>query len=80
MALFQSSLDQQTDQRRHVVTNLFFLGETGDAVDVVTNLTLTAVEAGDIALISSGIYRDRVARRDGEWRIVRRRIELDRPY
>jgi 3-phenylpropionate/cinnamic acid dioxygenase small subunit len=86
MQLMTSSMAAQTDKRRHVVSNVFFPSEAdastpeGDAVAVVSNLTLLATEHGQIALMSAGVYEDLVVQRDGTWQILRRHLELDKPY
>ena len=81
MGLMRQSAQEQTDQRRHLSTNVFFQDDAAaDEFAAVSNLTLVAVEHGDIALITSGYYKDRLRLEDGAYRIARRRIELDRPY
>ena len=80
MGLMRQSAAEQTDVRRHVTTNVLFLDDSPESVHVVSNLTLTAVEHAEIRLVCSGYYRDEVALEAGEWRIARRRIELDLPY
>lgn len=80
MGLMTDSMAEQADQRRHVVTNVFFeeVGET--RAKLVSNITITSVAHGKIRLVTSGLYRDEVALRDGEWQIAKRRIELDMAY
>ena len=80
MDLMRNSMAEQADQRRHVITNLFFEKTDADHATVICNLTITSVEQGSIRLVTSGLYRDNVAREDGQWRIQGRRIELDMPY
>jgi 3-phenylpropionate/cinnamic acid dioxygenase small subunit len=86
MQLMTSAMAEQTDKRRHVVSNIFFKPQAdaftpeGDAVAVVSNLTLLATEHGEIALMSAGIYEDLVVQRDGVWQILRRHLDLDKPY
>jgi hypothetical protein len=80
MALQTGAMEEQSDKRRHVVTNVFFTSEGDGKATVVSNLTITSVEDGAIRLVSSGIYRDEVAMEDGQWRIVSRRLDLDMPY
>lgn len=80
MKLMRDSIAQQTDKRRHVTTNTVISGNDGKTLELVSNLTLTAVENGAIRLVTSGLYRDRVQQQDGRWVIVERRIELDMPY
>ena len=43
--LFSDSLEEQTDQRRHVITNIYFTDETDDSITAISYLVLIAVEA-----------------------------------
>lgn len=79
MNLYRSSLESQTDVRRHVVSNIFFESEDGDPV-VISNLTLMATENGEIKLLTAGIYRDTVRSTADGWRLLNRHLDLDRPY
>lgn len=81
MGLMRDAADTQTDVRRHVTTNIFF-EDTDSATEVrsVANLTITAVETGQIRLVTSGYYKDRFVRQAGQWLIATRRIELDMAY
>ena len=76
MGLMRQSAEEQTDQRRHITTNVFFESDS----QVVSNLTLTAVENGQIRLVTSGYYKDTVKQEATNWVIAKRRIELDMPY
>jgi 3-phenylpropionate/cinnamic acid dioxygenase small subunit len=80
MKLMTDSMAEQTDQRRHVVSNIFFDGEDGGNPVVVSNLTLLATENVEIQLLSAGVYRDSVINVDGNWQILDRYLELDKPY
>jgi 3-phenylpropionate/cinnamic acid dioxygenase small subunit len=80
MGLMQNSMQEQSDQRRHLVTNVFFEAAAGDRATAVSNITITSVEHGAIRLVTSGLYRDELVRENGRWRIAARRIELDMPY
>jgi 3-phenylpropionate/cinnamic acid dioxygenase small subunit len=80
MGLMRSSMEAQTDKRRHVVSNVFFTVEAAGHAEAVSNLTLFATEGGVMRLISAGLYRDRLQIEAGSWRIASRRIELDLPY
>ena len=80
MGLMTGSMEEQTDQRRHVTTNVLLSEHTSDSARVTSNLTLIGTENGVIRLISSGLYRDRVRRDADGWVIAERRIELDLPY
>ena len=80
MGLMTGAMAEQTDQRRHVVSNLFFGEVATDSARVLSNLTLLATEGGRTALLSAGVYRDEVVRRDGSWCLLRRHLDLDSPY
>jgi 3-phenylpropionate/cinnamic acid dioxygenase small subunit len=79
MQLMHNSMAQQTDVRRHIISNIFFEEESGQTV-VVSNLTLVATENGKAALLAAGVYRDTVIEEDGGWRILKRHVELDSSY
>ena len=80
MKLMTDSMEEQTDQRRHVCSNIFFKSEAEDSATLVSYLSLLATENGQIKLVSAGIYEDEVARIGGKWKLVKRHIELDLPY
>lgn len=82
MQLMAGAMAEQTDKRRHVVSNIFFPADAGagEGVAVMSNLTLFATEHGEISLLSAGVYQDRVAVRDGAWQLLQRHIELDKSY
>ena len=79
MKLFTDSMAAQTDVRRHVVSNIFF-DESGEHPVAISNLTLMATENGEIQLLTAGIYRDTLIEEDGSWRILKRHLDLDKPY
>ena len=79
MGLMTGSMSEQTDARRHVISNIFFEA-ADDKIVVISNLTLMATENEDIQLLSSGVYRDQVIKEYGQWCIVHRYLELDKPY
>ncbi|MEQ8716745.1 MAG: nuclear transport factor 2 family protein [Acidimicrobiales bacterium] len=78
--LFEGSLEDQDDQRRHVVTNIFFQNETETSATTVSYLTLITVKDGALTVISSGVYTDDVVLVDGEWKLKKRHLLLDLPY
>ncbi len=80
MGLMTGAMDEQTDVRRHVISNIFFQENDDGSPLVVSSLTLMATENGEIQLLSAGIYRDSVVQVDGDWKISKRHLELDRPY
>jgi len=86
MQLMIDSMEQQTDKRRHVISNIFFkasedsLIASGEAINVISNLTLLATENDQIETVSAGVYTDTVACVDGKWEIVKRHLDLDKAY
>ncbi|MEP5764189.1 MAG: nuclear transport factor 2 family protein [Halieaceae bacterium] len=80
MSLMTGSMEEQTDVRRHVVSNIFFDERIQGDPLAISNLTLMATENDEIKLLSAGVYRDTVARIDGQWRIANRYLELDKSY
>jgi hypothetical protein len=80
MQLMIDTLAAQTDVRRHVISNFFFESEKKKKARVVSSLVVFSVENGDINVIISGIYRDDVVRKGGDWRIQHRRLDLDLPF
>jgi 3-phenylpropionate/cinnamic acid dioxygenase small subunit len=81
MSLFKGALDDQTDERKHVISNIWFSEAAADSATVVSYLSLFATENGATNLITTGLYTDQVIRSDGgEWLMVDRDLKLDRPY
>ena len=80
MGLFKGALDAQTDERKHVISNIWYREEGEDAATVVSYLTLFATENGLTNLITTGLYTDGVAKVGTEWKVVDRDLRLDRPY
>ena len=78
--LFSGAMQEQTDQRRHVVTNLYFENETDAAITAISYLVLISVENGKLSVLSTGIYTDHCVLVDGHWKIQRRSLALDLPY
>jgi len=70
---------EQTDVRRHVVSNIFFEDE-GEQPKTISTLTLIATENGEIQLLAAGVYRDTVTNQSGTWRIASRHLDLDKSY
>ena len=80
MQLMTDSMKSQTDERKHVISNVFFLGADASGISVKSNLTLLATENDQIQLVSAGIYSDVVDYIDGEWQFVSRYLNLDRAF
>ena len=80
MKLMTDSQASQTDQRRHVNTNLIVHG-TEDGVTRTTHyLSLIATENGETRVLSAGVYRFEIVEDGGRLRIRLLDLELDRPY
>ncbi len=80
MKLMTDSMAAQTDQRRHVISNVFFRSADKQRAQVVSNLTLFATENGESSLLTVGVYQDEVVRSGDGWCLARRHLDLDRPY
>lgn len=91
MTLYRDAMAAQTDVRRHVISNPFFIEtgiqtgieagvESGAEPTVVSNLTLLATEGGQCRLLCTGVYRDTLRRVDSRWRLHRRHLDLDSAY
>ncbi len=79
MQLMTNSMAEQTDVRRHVISNIFF-ESTGEQAVVISNLTLLATQDGVASLLATGVYRDTLVADGGTWRIRTRHIDLDSSY
>lgn len=79
MDLMKGSMDQQTDVRRHIISNIFF-DQASAETKVISNLTLVATDNGEIQLLTSGVYYDTVIEEGGRWCICNRHIDLDKAY
>ena len=78
--LIRGSIESQSDQRRHVISNVFFESAGVDSAVVLSNLTLLSTSEGEISVLSAGVYRDEVSRESEGWRFQARFLSLDRPY
>jgi hypothetical protein len=76
VSFFGDILDSQTDQRRHVITNIRRLD--GDRVNAY--LTLIVTDAGETVVKSAGIYEATVAEEDGEVKLSGFVLSLDRGF
>lgn len=72
-----ADLTAQSDQRRHVITNLRFENETDDSADVRAYLSLHVTAGGTLAVRCAGVYHASVVL-DGEaWKLRRIALRLD---
>ena len=72
--------ENQSDQRRHFMSNFVVLEESEDLALVRAYVSVFASENGTCRLVATGWYLDRVARNDGNWRIAEHRLFLDAPF
>ena len=79
LELMRNSMAQQSDVRRHVVSNIFF-DENGENPTAISNLTLITTAEGKAEMLATGIYRDELVVEGGMWRILKRHVELDSAY
>lgn len=81
MQLYRSSMESQSDIRKHVVSNTVIDDtDAGDTLNVTSILTLFATENSETRLLTVGFYRDQVSRHEGRWRISKRHVDLDSAY
>lgn len=80
MKHFTDHHEIQTDQRRHVTTNVVVENETANSADSVSYLSLWVTEDNAVRLQAAGVYRDQWTIEDGKWRIRRRHLTLDVHY
>jgi len=80
MKHFTDHHDIQTDQRRHVISNVVIDAETDTQATVFSNLTLIVVEHGTAEVRATGIYRDQFVFTGDCWKIRERLLTLDIHY
>ena len=71
---------QQSDQRRHCVSNMIFRRLDADTAVVDSFLSLSAAEHGTVRLVCTGTYRDEMCKLGGQWFIQRKVLRLDNPF
>lgn len=80
MKHFTDHHEIQTDQRRHVVTNVLIDSETATTANVISLLTLFVTEDGVERVQATGVYRDRFVLQEGDWVVEERVLRLDAHY
>ena len=80
MDLMRASWDAANDVRRHVICNIFFESTNAKEATVVSTLVVSALDADEITLVTTGVYRDRVKKVDGDWKIAARQADLDKSF
>ncbi|GGD06655.1 nuclear transport factor 2 family protein [Nocardioides daphniae] len=80
MDLMRNSLSSQTDQRRHVNSNLIVEGTEDGVTRTKHYLTLLATEDGQISLLSAGLYSAEIVEEGGTLRFRKLHLDLDKAY
>lgn len=80
MKLMGDSLATQTDQRRHINSNLIVEGEADGVTRTTHYLTLVATEDGVISLLSAGVYSSTIVEDAGVLRFRTLHLDLDKAY
>ncbi|MHB1469776.1 MAG: nuclear transport factor 2 family protein [Solirubrobacteraceae bacterium] len=76
----ETTTREQTDQRRHVITNLHVEDEREDSARAIAYLTLMVTENDELHAQATGVYTTEVGLRDGDWRFTKMHLDLDRPF
>ena len=80
MKLMVESMNAHQEDRRHVISNIFFEAESTDTPTVVSTLAAFQAEHGKIGVMTSGVYRDQLRKVDDGWQIAVRHLVLDVPF
>ena len=80
LAFFGAAFGAQSDQRRHVVTNIRLLASDDDRARVEAYLTLIVTDAGTTELKSAGRYDAEVVHDGTHWRFRAMMLFLDSPF
>ena len=75
-----STVGEQEDQRRHVITNVRIGPQTENDATVTAILTLIVVAEGALTVKSSGLYRTHVVLDGDAWRFTNMHLTLDLPF
>lgn len=80
-ALVEKFKSTQTDQRRHLITNVVIDSATDDTIVARSYVTVFATEGNTSSLITTGSCRDELARQeDGVWKFTRKDMHLDKGF
>lgn len=80
MKLMTDSTSSQTDQRRHVNSNLIVDQSDTEVTRTTHYLTLLATENGQIQLLSAGVYSCEIVEDNGTLRFRKLHLDLDKSY
>lgn len=80
-ALVEKFKSTQTDQRRHVITNVVVDEATDTQASVRSYVTVFATEGDVSRLVTTGVCHDVVERQeDGAWRFTSKQMHLDKGF
>jgi len=80
MQLMSDAMNAHSEDRRHVLSNIFVESESDSEALVVSTLVAFQAEHGKIGVMTSGVYRDQLRKQDGGWKIGFRHLALDVPF
>ncbi|HWH26374.1 MAG TPA: nuclear transport factor 2 family protein [Pseudolysinimonas sp.] len=73
-------MGQQTDQRRHLLSNVIVKEQTAERAVVLANMAITSSEGTTAALAATGFYRFTLRKEESQWRIERLFAGFDGPF
>jgi len=76
----ETTTREQTDQRRHVITNVRFSNETDTETRATAILSLFVTLNNQLTTQATGWYDCQAVLDDGTWRFARMYLTLDRTY
>jgi len=80
VAQIRSFKDQQSDVRRHHITNIRIEPIDADSAAVHSYVIVSAVEDGSLSVITVGTYSDTVVRTADGWLIAEKALELETTF
>jgi hypothetical protein len=77
----QEHMANQTDQRRHNMTNHTFVTQTARSAEVISYLLLTSASGGEVKVVTTGFYRTTLDKDEaGQWFISHMFAGFDTPF
>lgn len=75
----QASLAVQDDRRRHLMSNVV-VTESGDTATATSYLALAVIAGGQLTIVATGRYSDRLVRSGKGWLFTSRSLVMDLPF
>lgn len=76
-AMLERKQATAASQRRHLISNVRFDRLAGDEAEVRSYLTLASTSRGQLSILATGLYHDRLRRTAEGWRFASRHLRLD---